>query len=311
MNRRSLTWLLITLSALPLTVAAQDEGFEIIYEGYAEDDSAAAASLDVTLYGTAGFAGSSFWASAGARAAFSVGAIEARVDAAAGTDGTTVQGGASTEVAGFGIAGDATWSPGAATVIDLRGWGSLADFQVTANLRLAGGDSAVHLGVSTEFDDIGLSANLGLTSAGISQASVGANLPIGSAIASASAGLAAGRFSAGAGLGIELGPVSVTASVGYDAAVGFNAMAGGTMNSDSFRASAIALYDNTGLGGEISGELDLGLATALLMARFSGGGLSLEVGGRLRLGNGFGAGSVAFDTQGGLSWIEVGFEMPL
>ena len=51
--------------------------------------------------------------------------------------------------------------------------------------------------------------------------------------------------------------------------------------------------------------------TATLMARLAGSSISLEVGGRLPLGSAVASVSVAFDTQGGLSWAEVGFEMPL
>jgi len=313
MMQKRLVWMLIITCALSLAGAAQDEGFEIIYEGYADEETTGPlARLDVTLYGTAGLsAGSAFWASAGGRATFVLGDFEIRADASIGTDGITVQAGTTTEIAGFGVAGDATWSPGGAPVIDLRGWGALADIQVTANVRVAGRNSTLNLGLGTDLDGLGLSANLGLTAAGINQASAGANLQLGDATVSGSAGLAAGRFSTAAGIGLVVGPINVTASAGYDGAYGLNAMAGGGLESEAFRATAIALYDNTGVGAELSSELDLGSATALLMARFGGTSLSVEVGGRLPMGKSVASASVAVDTRNGFSWAEVGFEMPL
>jgi len=304
--------ILLAVCALLVTAIGQDEGFEIIYEGYADEEETNLAKLDITLYGTAGFAGAgAFWASAGGRGTFSIEGFEVHVDASAGTNGITVQGGTTTEIAGFGVAGDVVWSPGSTTVFNVRGWGSIADFQLTANVRLAGGDTTANLGIGTEFEGFGLSANLGIGGAGINQASLGANLQIGEATISGSAGLTAGRFNLGAGIGLVVGPVNATASAGYDAELGLNAMVGGGATWEGFRATAIALLDNTGIGGEVSGELGLGAMTATFMGRFAGSSLSLEVGGRLPLGPAQVSVSVAFDTQGGLSWAEVGFEMPL
>lgn len=303
---------LLAVCALLVVALGQDEGFEIIYEGYADDEESGLARLDITLYGTAGFGGTgSFWGSAGGRGTFSIEGFEIHVDASAGTDGIAVQGGTTTEIAGFGVAGDVIWSPGSTTVFNIRGWGSIADFQLTASVRLAGGNTTANVGVGTEFEGFGLSANLGVTGAGVNQASVGANLQLGEATVSASAGLAAGRFSLGAGIGLVVGPVNVTASAGYDAELGLNAMAGGGLAWEGFQATAIGLFDNTGIGGEVAGEVDLGSMTATFMGRFAGSSLSIEVGGRLPLGKTLVSASVAFDTQGGLSWAEIGFELPL
>jgi hypothetical protein len=304
--------ILLAVSALVWGAFGQDEGFEIIYEGYVDEEETNRARLDITLYGTAGFAGAgAFWASGGGRGTFSIEGFEVHVDASAGTDGITVQGGTTTEIAGFGVAGDVVWSPGSTTVFNLRGWGSIADFQLTANVRLAGGNTTANVGAGTEFEGFGLSANLGIGGDGINQASVGANLQLGEATVSGSAGLTAGRFSAGAGLGLALGPVNMTASAGYDAELGLNAMAGGGLALGGFQATAIGLFDNTGIGGEVVGEVGLGSMTATFMGRFAGSSLSIEVGGRLPLGKTLVSASVAFDTQGGLAWAEVGFEMSL
>jgi len=304
--------ILLAICALFWGVSGQDEGFEIIYEGYADEDDSSLARFNITLYGDAGFSGAGdFWATAGGRAAFSIEGFEIRADAGAGTDGILIQGGVTTEVLGFGAAADATWSPGSATVIDLRGWGAIGTFQLTANVRLAGQATSLSLGASTDFEGFGLSANLGMSGAGVNQASVGANMQLGAATVSGSAGLNAGRFNVGAGVGLVVGPANVTASAGFDAEIGMNAMAGGGVGWKGFQATAIALFDNTGFGGEVRSEIGLGAMTATLMARLASSSISLEVGGRLPLGSGLVSASVAFDTQGGLSWAEVGLELPL
>ena len=309
---RSAASILLAVCALAWGALGQDEGFEIIYEGYADEEESSLARFNITLYGDAGFSGAgAFWATAGGRATFSIEGFEIRANASAGTDGITIQGGVTTEILGFGAAADATWSPGSTTVIDLRGWGAIDTFQLTANVRLAGQATSLSLGASTDFEGLGLSANLGMSGAGISQASVGANMQLGAATVSGSAGLNAGRFSASAGIGLVVGPANVTASAGFDAEIGMNAMAGGGVTWEGFQATAIALFDNTGLGGEVRSEIGLGAMTATLMARLAGSNISLEVGGRLPLGSALASVSVAFDTQGGLSWAEISFEMPL
>jgi len=308
----SIASILLAVCALVWGALGQDEGFEILYEGYADEEASRLARFDVTLYGHAGFSGAgAFWATAGGRAAFSIEGFEVHVDAGAGTDGMTVQGGVTTEILGFGAAADATWSPGSTVVIDLRGWGRLDTLQLTANVRLAGQATALSLGASTDFEGFGLSANLGMSGDGIQQASIGVNMQLGAATVSGSAGLNAGRFSASGGIGLVVGPANLTASAGFDAEIGMNAMAGGGVAWDGFKATAIALFDNTGLGGEVSTEIGLGPMVATLMARLAGSSISLEVGGRLPLGSGLASVSIAFDTQGGLSWAEVGFELPL
>ena len=92
--------------------------------------------------------------------------------------------------------------------------------------------------------------------------------------------------------------------------IGFNAMAGGGVAWDGFQATAIALFDNTGFGGEVTSEISFGSLTATLMGRLAGSSFSLEVGGCLPLGSALVSVSAAFDTQGGLSWAEIGIELP-
>jgi len=310
-THRWIATLLLAVCALTWGAASQDTGFEVIYEGYADEEEAAAIDLDIALYANAGFSGAgAVWATAGGRAAFSVDGFGIHVDASGGTNGMQVQGGVTTEIAGFGLAGDVIWSPGATTVINLRGWGTLGTFQVSGNARIAGNNTSFSVGAGTDFEGFGLSANLGFGGAGVSEASVGANLSLGDATVSASAGLVSGRFNAGGGIGLTVGPANVTASVGFDAEIGLNAMAGGSVAWEEFQATAIALFDNTGFGGEVSSEIGLGNLTATFMGRLAGSSISLEVGGRLPLGSAIVSVSVALDTQGGLSWAEVGFELP-
>lgn len=292
---------------------AQDEGFDVIYEGVVDSATPEPeATLDLSLYGTAGFSvGGSFWAAAGTQAVFSIESVEIDLDASYGTDGLQLLAGAQTEIAGFGVGGDLSWSPGTRPVIDVRGWGTLGVFRLTLNVRLAGANTAVTISGTTDFEGFGLSANAGLAGGRLTQASVGANAAVGALSLSGSAGLAGGTLSVGGGAGLQIGAVSVIANAGYDGAIGLNATAGGTVSLDALEITAIGLYDNTGIGSEISGELGLGAMTATFMGRFSSGGLSVEVGARLPLGPATATFSVALDDQDGFSWAEIGFDMPL
>lgn len=292
---------------------AQDEGFDIIYEGVVDQEPDNAESvLDLTLYGVAGFSpGGAFWATGGARAAFEFGGMLLNLDASYGTSGFQIVAGGQAEISGFGVGGDVSWSPGGPAVIDLRGWGTLDVFRLSANVLLGGANTAVTLSGSTDFEGFGLSANLGLSGGGITQALLGANMTLGGLSLSGSAGLSGGQVNVGGGAGVEVGPLSLIANAGYDGGVGVNATVGGTLGWSGFEISVIGLLDNTGVGAEVSSELALGFATLMLTGRLSGGGLSAEVGGKLPLGAAIASLSVAFDNQSGFSWAEAGFELPL
>jgi len=310
---RIIGWALIAALAASLSLAAEDEGFDVSYEGVVDSQAEAEGSdLNLALYGIAGTSGSGvFWASAGARVGLSIGGVAVRADAGFGTNGLEIQAGAEAEILGFGVAGDTTWTPGSQPTIDLRGWGTIDPIRVTANVRLAGGAPAFTLSASTDLEGFGLSANLGLAGGTLSQASVGANTMLGGLSVSASAGLNAGAFNVGGGAGLKLGPLNLIANAGYDGAVGINAAAGGTIGWEAFEVNAVGLYDNTGVGFELSSDLSLGAMTVSFMGRFSAGGLNAEVGASLPLGTLATTVSVAFDTQNGFSWAEVGLEMPL
>ena len=128
---------------------------------------------------------------------------------------------------------------------------------------------------------------------------------------SGSAGISGGQVNVGGGASLQAGPVSLVANAGYDGAIGMNAIAGGTLGWDVFETSVIALLDNTGVGAEVSSQLALGSTTLMLTGRFSGGGLTVDVGGSLPLGGAIASVSVAFDSQNGFAWAEIGLEMPL
>jgi len=292
---------------------AQDEGFDIIYEGVVDQGGEqAASSLDLSLYGVGGFSpGGAFWATAGGRAAFEADGLAINVDASYGTNGLEIVAGARTEISGFGVAGDVTWSSSSRPVIDLRAWGTLAAFRLTIGVRLAGTNTAITLGGSTDFEGSGLSANVGLAGGTLAQAAVGANLDLGGLTVSGSAGLAGGELSLGGGAGLQLGPVSLIANAGYSGAVGLNATAGGTVGWDAVELSAIGMFDDTGVGAEVSCSLGLGAMRVSFMGRFTSGGLTAEIGGTIPLGAIVTSVSVAFDDQSGLSWVEARFEMPL
>lgn len=306
-------WAVIIMLAASLSLFAEDEGFDVSYEGVVDSQAEAAGTdLNLALYGKAGTTGMGvFWASAGVRVGLSVGRVAVHADAGYGTSGLEVQAGAETEILGFGVAGDTTWSPGSQPTIDLRGWGTLDLLSITANVRLSGGAPAITLSASTDLEGFGLSANLGLAGGSLSQASVGANTKLGGLSVSGNAGLAAGTVNVGGGAGLQLGPVSLIANAGYDGAVGLNATAGGTVGWEVFQLHVVGLYDNTGAGLEVSSEVLLGAMTVSFMGRFSAGGLNAEVGASLPLGAVASSFSVAFDSQNGFSWAEVGFEMLL
>jgi len=310
---RIIGWAFIIALAASLSLAAEDEGFDVSYEGVVDSQAEAAGTdLNLALYGKAGTSGTGvFWASAGIRAGFSVEGFAVHADAGYGTNGLEVQAGAETEILGFGVAGDTTWTPGSQPTIDLRGWGTLDLLSITANVRLSGGAPAITLSASTDLEGFGLSANFGFAGGNLSQASVGANTKLGGLSVSANAGLNAGAFNVGGGAGLKLGPLNLIANAGYDGTVGINAAAGGTIGWEAFEVNAIGLYDNTGVGLELSSELSLGAMTVSFMGRFSAGGLNAEVGASLPLGALAATVSVAFDSQNGFSWAEVGIEMPL
>jgi hypothetical protein len=306
-------WTLFVVLGAVLPSVAQDQGFDVIYEGVVDPAAEpGAAQLDIALYGLAGYsAAGAFWASAGVRAGFSFAGLSVDVDAGYGTDGMKVQAGASAEIFGFGVAGDVTWSPGAQSIIDLRCWGALDPIRVTANVRLAGANTAVTLSGTTDLGGYGLSATVGLSGGTLAQASVGANMGLGGLSISGSAGISASGFNVGGGVGLELGPLNVIANAGYDAEVGPNATVGGSVGWEAFELNVVGLYDNTGVGAELLARLSLGTATIGFTGRFSGGALNAEVNGSLPLGSVTTSFSVAFDSQSGFAWAEVGFEMPL
>ena len=292
---------------------AQDEGFDIIYEGVVDQGGEQpTSSLDLSLYGVAGFSpGGAFWATAGGRAAFEVDGLAIDVDASYGTNGLGIVAGGRTEIGGFGVASDVTWSPSSPPVIDLQAWGTLASFRATIGVQLAGPNTAITLGASTGFEGFGVSANLGLAGGTLAQATIGANMDLGELTMSGSAGLSGGQFTLGGGAGLQLGPASLIANAGYSGAVGLNATAGGTVGWDAFELSAIGMFDGTGVGAEVSCSLGLGAMRASFMGRFTSGGLTVEIGGTIPLGATITSVSVAFDDQSGLSWVEARFEMPL
>jgi hypothetical protein len=307
---------LLAVLALSLLGVAQDQGFQVIYEGpvKAEEQPSPVplTALDVTLYGNAGFSAvGAFWATAGGRAELRLGGFTVYGDASGGTDGFRALVGAKTQLLGFRVAGDVSFTPGGTPVLDLRGWGSFGAVRITANARLAGMATSLSLGVSTDFGGYGVSGNLGFASGALSTASVGVNTELGVLSLSASGGWAGGRLNAGAGAALQLGAVNLAANAGYDSSLGANATASAGLGLDALQITAIALYDNTGVGLEASGELKLGSSQLSFMGRFSIGTMSLEIGGKIPLGAVATSFSVAFDNQSGFSWAEIGLEMPL
>ncbi|MBU1050629.1 hypothetical protein KKG90_11475, partial [Candidatus Bipolaricaulota bacterium] len=281
-----LGWGLFVILSLSLGGLAQDQGFDVVYEGVVDSETKAAPSnLNLTLYGIAGTsANGAFWASAGTRMALTLGDASLTADVGYGMNGLEIQGGIQTKLLGFGVAGDVSWRPSTTPVIDLRGWGGLDAFQFTANARLAGANSAITLSGSTEFEGFGLSANLAMAGGTLSQASLGANMGLGGLSLSGSAGMTGGQVNVGGGCGLQLGPANLIASAGYDGGLGLNATAGATLGWEGFDASAIGQFDNTGVGLEASAELRFGQTRLTFMGRFSTNTTTFEVGGTLPLG---------------------------
>ncbi|TFH08894.1 MAG: hypothetical protein E4H08_06900, partial [Candidatus Atribacteria bacterium] len=169
---------MLAILAVSLLVGAADQGFDIISEGIVEPS--AGASFDVVLFGTAGYSLiGTFWASAGARISFTMDAFEIRASASAGTDGTQLQGGLSTELFGFGVAGDVAYTLGNTPVLTVRGWGEVSGIGLTANASLAGTAGSLLLGANMDFESYGISASLGFANNTFSNASIGANTSLG------------------------------------------------------------------------------------------------------------------------------------
>jgi len=199
------------------------QGFDVISEGVVEPTTVSA--LNITLFGNAGYSFTgAFWASAGARARFTLDAFEIHASASAGTDGTQLQAGATTELFGFGAASDVTYTLGNTPVISLRGWGDIAGIGLTANATLAGTAVSLLVGGNMNLETYGLSANLGFTNGTFTTASVGANTSLGALSLSANGGWAAGQFTASGGAGLILGPAQITANAGYNYGIGINAV---------------------------------------------------------------------------------------
>lgn len=306
-------WIAVLCLGFFFLATGQDQGFDVIYEGIVDAPSGPPeAMIDLRLYGVGGFmAGGTFWGSAGVRAAVRVDGFALHADGSYGTDGVKVQAGAQTEIEGFGLAGDIGWTPGQTPIIDLRGWGALDVFRLTANVRLAGVNTSLVFGGTTDFGGFGVSANVGLAGGNLTQATVGANTELGAFILSGSAGLTSGQVSAGGGVGLQIGPVNLTGHVGYHGGIGLNAMVGGNLLLETVQFTAVGLYDNTGVGLEATGELALGTMTARFTGRFTSGGLSFEVGGDIPLGSLRASLSVALDDANGFNWAELRVELPL
>jgi len=305
-------WIAVVLAvlAVSLPLVGQDQGFEIISETILEPSSGP--SFDMALFGNAGYSvAGAFWASAGARIGFTVDDFEIFARASAGTDGTQFQGGVTTELFGFGTAGEVSYTLGGTPVISLRGWGDISGIGLTANATVAGTAVSVLVGGNMTFDTYGASASLGFANGTLSTASIGANTTMGAMSLSVNGGWTGGQFVAGGGLGIELGPFQITANAGYNSALGINAVGSAGLAWEAFQASAVAMFDNTGIGFEANALLSLGSLTLTTLARLGGTDLSWEVGGELIMGSLALSFSVAIDTNSGFSWAEVGFNLPL
>lgn len=307
---RLVAGLTLAILATSLSIGAQDQGFEIISEGVVEPTVGAA--FNATIFGTAGYSFvGTLWASAGARISFTVDAFELTASASAGTEGIQLRAGASTEMFGFGTAGEVTYTLGNTPAITLRGWGEVAGIGLTANATLAGTAISVLVGGNMDLEGFGVSANLGFAGGTLTTASVGANTSVGALSLSANGGWAGGQFTVGGGAGIILGPVQVTGNAGYSTGLGINAVASAGLGWEAFQVTAVAMLDNTGIGFETNGQLVLGNLVVSVLGRFGGSDLSVEIGGQLPLGTLMTSISVAFDNTTGLSWAEFGFEMPL
>ena len=309
-NVLQIVGLALAILAVSLLVGAQDQGFDVISEGVVEPTTISA--LDITLFGNAGYSFTgTFWASAGARVGFTLDAFEIHASASAGTDGTQIQGGVTTELFGFGAAGDVTYTLGNTPVISLRGWGDVAGIGFTANATLAGTAVSFLVGGNMNLENYGLSANLGFANGTFTTASVGANTSLGALSLSANGGWAAGQFTASGGAGLVLGPAQITANAGYNSGIGINAVVSAGLGWTAFQMTAVAMLDNTGIGFESTAQLSLGNLLVSAVGRFGGGDLSLEVGAEIPMGALATSISIAFDSTSGLSWAEIGFEYPL
>ncbi len=294
--------------AVSLSCAGQDIGFEVISEGVVEPTT----PFSVTAYGSAGYSiGGAMWASAGARASLTLGEIEVYGDASGGTDGVRIKAGASMTLFGFGTSAEATIVPGGAPTFSLRALGAIDGIQLTVNGSFTVGAISLLAGGSMDLDGFGVSASLGFGGGTITAATVGANTEMGAMSLSATGGWTTGQFTLGGGLGMTLGAFNVTANAGYNSAFGINAVASAGISARSFVATAVGMFDNTGIGVETTAEMGLGATTLSAVGRFAGGNLSVEFGGRLPLGSIQLSLSVAFDNNTGLSWLEASFEMPL
>lgn len=299
---------LLLVASIPL--AAQDQGFDIISEGVVEPT--APARLDVVLFGNAGYSFlGAFWASAGVRANFTLDALALHASASAGTDGTQVQGGVTTELFGFGTSADVAYTLGNTPVISLRGWGDIANIGLTANATFAGTAISFLVGGNMNFETYGLSANLGFANGTFTNASVGANTTVGALSLSANGGWAAGQLTASGGAGLVLGPVQITANAGYNSGIGLNAVVSAGLGWPAFQMTAVAMLDNTGIGLESTAQLSLGNFLLSAVGRFGGNDISVEIGSNIPLGKLAMSISIAFDATSGLSWAEIGFEYPL
>jgi hypothetical protein len=297
--------------AASLSCVAQDVGFEVISEGVVDEEPGGGGAFGAALYGKAGYsAAGTFWTSAGIRAELTLAALEIYGDAAAGAAGLSVTAGVTTTMFGFGTAAEVVYAGGAPT-INLRGWGEIAEIGLSANASLAGGAASGLISATKAMSGFGLSASLGVGGGTLTTASLGASTEAGGLSLSVSGGWAAGQFAIGGGAGLRFGPVNLTANAGYNGGLGLNAVLGGELSTDAFQATTVAMLDNTGVGFEASGELALGSATVSALARLGGGDLGLEVGGSIPVGGLVVSLSVAFDTQAGFSWAEVGLELPL
>jgi len=299
--------------ALSLLVGAQDQGFDTIYEGPVQPDvESPPVKIDVTLYGNAGMNSTgTLWATAGGKARMDLDAFAVYADGSGGTDGLRMLIGAEAHMLGFRLAGDITLAPGKRTVIDLRGWGSLQTIRITANARLAGTAPSISLGASTDFGGYGVSGNIGLAGGTISTAGLGLNTEMGALYLSISGGWTGGRVNASGGIALRLGSVDLSANTGYDSGLGINATATANLGLDPLQVTIVTLYDNTGIGLETSGKLQLGTSELSFMGRFTLGSISAELGGKMSLGAIITSLSVALDNKSGFSWAELGLELPL
>jgi len=309
-NTSQIVVLALLMMAVCLAVGAQDQGFDVISEGVI--DPSAGLSFDASVFGNAGYSIiGTLWASAGAQIGITLDAFEMHARASAGTDGTQVQGGISTELFGFGVGGDVTYSLGSAPVIMARGWGEIAGIGVSANASLAGTAISLLLGANMDLEMYGISASLGFANGAFTTASLGANTSLGALSLSANGGWAGAQFTLGGGASLVLGLLQVTANAGYSEGLGINAVLSVGLELQALQMTAVAMLDNTGMGMEATGQLALGDMVLSAISRFGGGDFSAEVGLALPFGALSTSVSVAFDNATGFAWAEASFDLPL